>query len=139
MTRTRTKPTLVVTGLAAAALALTGCAGSAAQKESKASADGMIAQLTFPSEADAAVGGLVNYNPNSPKPLTATWLYEPLIVRNSLTCEETPWLATKSTWEGGSKLTFDIRDGVKWSDGQAFTAKDVAFTYNLKKQYPAFL
>ncbi|WP_330475550.1 ABC transporter substrate-binding protein [Terrabacter sp. C0L_2] len=138
MTRTRTKPTLVVTGLAAAALALTGCAGSAAQKDSKASADGMIAQLTFPSEADAAVGGLVNYNPNSPKPLTATWLYEPLIVRNSLTCEETPWLATKSTWEGGSKLTFDIRDGVKWSDGQAFSAKDVAFTFNLMKQYPAF-
>jgi peptide/nickel transport system substrate-binding protein len=138
MTRTRTKPTLIVTGLAAATLALTGCAGSAAQKDSKASADGMIAQLTFPSEADAAVGGLVNYNPNSPKPLTATWLYEPLIVRNSLTCEETPWLATKSTWEGGTKLTFDIRDGVKWSDGQAFTAKDVAFTFNLMKQYPAF-
>lgn len=138
MTRTRTKPTLILTGLTAAALALTGCAGSAAQKDSKASADGMIAQLTFPSEADAAVGGLVNYNPNSPKPLTATWLYEPLIVRNSLTCEETPWLATKSTWEGGNKLTFDIRDGVKWSDGQAFTAKDVAFTFNLMKQYPAF-
>ena len=53
----------------------------------------MIDQLTFPSEADATVGGLVNYNPNSPKPLTATWLYEPLIVRNNLTCEETPWLA----------------------------------------------
>ncbi|GAA2740441.1 ABC transporter substrate-binding protein [Terrabacter aerolatus] len=138
MTRTRTKPTLIVTGLTAAALALTGCAGSASQKDSKASADGMIDQLTFPSEADAAVGGLVNYNPNSPKPLTATWLYEPLIVRNSLTCEETPWLATKSTWEGGNKLTFDIRDGVKWSDGQAFTAKDVAFTFNLMKQYPAF-
>ena len=29
----------------------------------------MIEQLTFPAEADATVGGLVNYNPNSPKPL----------------------------------------------------------------------
>src|SRR6476661_8204061 len=132
----RTKPLLIVTGLTAA-LALTGCAGGAAQKQGQGSSDGMIDQLTFPSEADAAVGGLVNYNPNSPKPLTATWLYEPLIVRNNLTCEETPWLATKSTWEGATKLTLDIRDGVKWSDGQPFTAKDVAFTFNLGKQYPA--
>ncbi|WP_185748934.1 ABC transporter substrate-binding protein [Humibacillus xanthopallidus] len=120
------------------ALGLSACAGSAAQKNGAASADGMIAQLTFPSEADAAVGGLVNYNPNSPKPLTGTWLYEPLIVRNSLTCEETPWLAEKATWEGGEKLTLDIRQGVKWSDGTPFTAKDVAFTFNLMKQYPAF-
>ncbi|WP_442278473.1 ABC transporter substrate-binding protein [Terrabacter sp. 2YAF2] len=137
MTLARTKPLLIVTGLTAA-LALTGCAGGAAQKQGQGSSGGMIDQLTFPSEADAAVGGLVNYNPNSPKPLTGTWLYEPLIVRNNLTCEETPWLATKSTWEGGTKLTLDIRQGVKWSDGQAFTAKDVAFTFNLMKQYPAF-
>ena len=33
--------------------------------------------------------------------------------------------------------TFDIRDGVKWSDGQPLTAKDVAFTFNLGKKYPA--
>ena len=54
-----------MTGLTAA-LALTGCAGSAAQKQSQAaggSGGGMIGQLTFPSEADAAVGGLVNFNP----------------------------------------------------------------------------
>ena len=138
MTRSRTKPLLLVTGLTAAALALTGCAGSAAQKASQGTggSDGMIEQLTFPSDADATVGGLVNYNPLSPKPLTTKWLYEPLIVRNNLTCEETPWLATKATWEGATKLTLDIRDGVKWSDGQPFTAKDVAFTFNLGKKYP---
>src|SRR3954451_3893395 len=140
MTRTRTKPLLIVTGLTAA-LALTGCAGSASQKASQnggtGSGGGMIEQLTFPSDADATVGGLVNYNPNSPKPLTGNWLYEPLIVRNNLTCEETPWLATKSTWEGATKLTLDIRDGVKGGDGKPFTAQDVAFTFNLAKKYPA--
>lgn len=121
-------------------LGLSACAGSASQKNSANEATGggdMVAQLTFPSEADATVGGLVNYNPHSPKPLTGTWLYEPLIVRNNLTCEETPWLATKATWEGATKLTLDIREGVKWSDGKPFTAKDVAFTLNLAKQYPA--
>ncbi len=83
------------------------------------------------------MGNLVNYNPYSPKPLTSTWLFEPLMIQNGLTCDVTPWLATKYKWEGATKLTFDIRDGVKWSDGQAFTAKDVAFTFNLAKQYPA--
>src|SRR3954447_14352778 len=140
MTLTRSKPVLIVTGLTAA-LALASCAGSAKQKESAAAAGagggGMIAQLTFPSEADASVGSLANYNPYAPKPLTTTWLYEQLIVRNALTCEETPWLAEKATWEDGKKLTFDIRQGVKWTDGQPFTAKDVAFTFNLMKKYPA--
>jgi peptide/nickel transport system substrate-binding protein len=139
MSLTRSKPLLFVTGLTAA-LALSSCAGSAAQKEGDAAAGGgggMIAQLTFPSEADATVGGLANYNPYAPKPLTSTWLYEQLIVRNALTCEETPWLAEKATWEGGNKLTFDIRQGIKWTDGQPFTAKDVAFTFNLMKKFPA--
>src|SRR3954464_5413287 len=71
MTRTRTKPLLIVTGLTAA-LALTGCAGSASQKASQnggsGSGGGMIEQLTFPSDADAPGGGLVNSHPNSPKP-----------------------------------------------------------------------
>ncbi len=26
--------------------------------------------------------------------------------------------------------TFDIREGVKWSDGEPFTAADIAYTYN---------
>ena len=30
-----------------------------------------------------------------------------------------------------------MRDGVKWNDGQAFTAKDVEFTFNMIKQHKA--
>ena len=72
---------------------------------------GMIPQLTFPAESDASIGGLVNYNPYAPKQQTKTWLYEPLMVQNSLDCKITPWLATEFTWEGANKLTFDIRAG----------------------------
>ena len=98
----------------------------------------MIAQLTFPSDAPAAMGGLVDYNPYAVNALTKTWLYEQLMVRNGITCEVTPWLATDYEWGGdASELTFTIRDGVKWSDGKPLTAKDVAFTYNLAKTYPA--
>ena len=34
------------------------------------------------------------------------------------------------TSEDGLTWTFDIRDGVKWSDDQPFTAADIAYTYN---------
>lgn len=132
--RTSQTTSLLVGGLALSLVA-SGCAGSAQDQENEA-ADGMIAQLTFPAEVDATVGGLGNYNPYSPTPLTAVWLYEPLIVRNNLTCEETPWLATGATWDGGDKLTLDIREGVTWSDGEDFTADDVAFTLNLQKEFP---
>ena len=49
----------------------------------------------------------------------------------SLDLQPTPELAT--SWEtspDGKIWTFHLRDGVKWQDGEAFTADDVAFTYN---------
>ena len=45
--------------------------------------------------------------------------------------QPTPDLAT--SWEtsaDGKVWTFHLRDGVKWQDGEPFTADDVAFTYN---------
>ena len=97
----------------------------------------MVAQLNLPAESDASIGGLINYNPYAPKQQTKTWLYEPLMIQSSLDCMITPWLATGYKWEGADKLTFDIRHGVKWSDGSDFTANDVVFTFNLMKKYPA--
>lgn len=42
-----------------------------------------------------------------------------------------PWLATKwETPDKGKTWTFQLRDDVKWQDGQPFTAQDVAFTFN---------
>ena len=49
-----------------------------------------------------------------------------------------PWLATAYKWTNGAKsLVITIRDGVKWSDGQPFTAKDVVFTMTYGKVDPA--
>ncbi|GAB6876215.1 peptide-binding protein [Thermaerobacter litoralis] len=42
-----------------------------------------------------------------------------------------PHLATEwSVSDDGLVWTFKLREGVKWSDGQPFTADDVAFTFN---------
>jgi peptide/nickel transport system substrate-binding protein len=43
-----------------------------------------------------------------------------------------PDLATDWAWtEGGTELSFRLRQGVKWHDGKPFTAKDVVCTWNL--------
>ena len=42
-----------------------------------------------------------------------------------------PALATSwETSEDGLTWTFDIREGVEWSDGEPLTAGDIAYTYN---------
>ena len=64
-------------------------------------------------------------------------LYEPLFYDNLLNDTKKPWLASDYSWSTDSKtLTFTIRPGVQWSDGQAFSSADVVFTFNLLKQHP---
>jgi peptide/nickel transport system substrate-binding protein len=59
--------------------------------------------------------------------------YEPLIQFNNTKAGQTyPWLAQSYTWNtDGTAITFKLRDNVKWSDGQPFTADDVAYTFQL--------
>ena len=64
-------------------------------------------------------------------------IYEPLVYDNLLNDQKTPWLASAYEWSSDSKqLTFTIRSGVTWSDGQPFTAEDVVFTFATLAQHP---
>jgi peptide/nickel transport system substrate-binding protein len=64
-------------------------------------------------------------------------MFEPLYITNGYNCEDVPWLATGYEWTDDKTLVFTVRDGVTWSDGEPFTADDVVFTFNLKKENPA--
>jgi len=66
-------------------------------------------------------------------------VYEPLLQFNSMKPGTIyPWLAKSYTFSpDGRTITFSLRDNAKWNDGQAFTSKDVAFTFNLMKQNKA--
>jgi peptide/nickel transport system substrate-binding protein len=70
---------------------------------------------------------------------TTGLVYEPLLQWNITKPNSyTPWLASSFTWNStGTSITFDIRSGVKWSDGTAFTAKDVAYTFQLMENNKA--
>lgn len=81
-----------------------------------------------------------NYNPFSPNCqyfLKGGILFEPLLFINNMTGTEEPWLAESYGWKNNNKtLIFNLRKDVKWSDGEDFTAKDVAFTFNYMKEHP---
>jgi peptide/nickel transport system substrate-binding protein len=65
-------------------------------------------------------------------------VYEPLVYDNLLNDRKVPMLASSYKWSSDSKtLTFTIRSGVKWSDGQPFTAADVVYTFKLIKSNSA--
>jgi peptide/nickel transport system substrate-binding protein len=82
----------------------------------------------------ASATWLRNFNPftGTPRYPTLNGVYEPLMIYNTVKTEIVPWLATKYSWSSDNKtLTFTLRDGVKWSDGQPFTANDVVYTFQL--------
>ncbi len=82
-----------------------------------------------------------HFNPFNPavNPESIGFVYEPLVFVNLLKDQaETPMLATSYQWgEGKKSIVFTMRDGVTWSDGQPFSADDVAFTFELMKKVPA--
>ncbi len=83
-----------------------------------------------------------NFNPLLPHGMarwpTANGIYEPLMIWSPLQGERVPWLATSSTWvEGTRVLELTLRQGVRWSDGEAFDAADVVFTFELLREVPA--
>ncbi|MBX3013252.1 MAG: ABC transporter substrate-binding protein [Caldilineaceae bacterium] len=59
------------------------------------------------------------------------FFYEPLVYADMLDGHAYPWLAERWEYnEDATELTYYLRQGVTWSDGEPFTAADVAYTLN---------
>ncbi|KQL55233.1 ABC transporter substrate-binding protein [Heyndrickxia shackletonii] len=81
-----------------------------------------------------------NFNPFSNTAMGGTngLIFQPLYYFDPVSGKENPMLATKYEWTNNNKtLVATLRDNVKWSDGEAFTADDVVFTFDLLKKDPA--
>lgn len=129
------KHSLVAVGVASALL-LTGCStgspGAAATGPALtiAKPDGAIATESnnpWIGDSSALKLGYVNT------------IFEPLAFVNVIADKPvTPWLATEIAWADDYKsVTVTARDGVKWNDGEDFTAEDIAFTFTLLRDNPA--
>jgi peptide/nickel transport system substrate-binding protein len=69
---------------------------------------------------------------------TLAGVYEPLYVFNSVKSEFVPWLAVGHEWrEDNRVLRITTRGGVRWSDGEPFSARDVYFTFNVMRENTA--
>lgn len=113
----------------------------------------LAATFSFASAAaqDVATGGVIrvtrasgSYTNNSNPfgtagqnlPSTAS-IYEPLFYINGVTGEEVPLLGTSYEWgEGNLTLSVTTREGVAFSDGEPFSAQDVAFTFTYLQEHP---
>src|SRR6266705_6673952 len=130
--RVKNKATaMVFTLLVIFTLILTACGGGTTQQTTSKHILKVAAQ-----SYDFAQSGFNPYNghPNAGLGL----VYETLYFVNVNGGAFTPMLATNYTWNSdNTQVTFNIRQNVKWNDGQPFSADDVAFTFNLMKQYPA--
>jgi peptide/nickel transport system substrate-binding protein len=83
-----------------------------------------------------------NFNPFNGNAATQEdlgFVFEPLVSYNLLKGgRAVPWLATSWAFSNHNKtLTFQLRHGVKWSNGKPFTSADVVFDANLSKNNSA--
>ncbi|MFD4958405.1 ABC transporter substrate-binding protein [Microbacterium sp. NPDC058389] len=135
----RLRTSLVAVGLAAA-ITLTGCAAGNSGGNDKPEAG---ASLTI-----AKPDGPITTEGNNPwvgdssalKLGYANAIYEPLGIVNLAdpSSDVVPWLASDITWAADyTSVQLTAREGVKWNDGEDFTADDIAFTFNLIKDNAA--
>jgi peptide/nickel transport system substrate-binding protein len=138
MRHTRLLTVLVGTGLLLAA-----CGSSTATTGASGSSGGVGGTIYIDNEN----GGpwVCGFNPWGGNGFLAVgFVYEPLYFVDEMETTSsgsnvtTPWLAAAYSWNSSdTQLTWTIRSGVKWDDGQPFTANDVVYTFNLMAKYAA--
>jgi peptide/nickel transport system substrate-binding protein len=138
--RGRRLAAVAAVGFLAAGVAACGSSGSSSSGSASGSSSSSGSSATLVMESSPETTMTQNFNPfATTAPIYAMGadglIYEPLVQFDlAAPPKNYPWLATSYTWgDGGKSITFAIRQGVKWSDGQPFTPADVVYTFNLMK------
>jgi peptide/nickel transport system substrate-binding protein len=128
-------------GLSAAGLGMLLATGqipaALAAQEASPSAGGTVSDQLLTASDEQTSTWTRNFNPLLPQGSSNRWptingIYEPLFIYTRIKAESVPWLATKWAFnDDNTVITFTTREGVSWSDGEPFSAKDVAYTFNL--------
>jgi peptide/nickel transport system substrate-binding protein len=96
---------------------------------------------TMPATMGSGGPHQIDFNPYSPNRTTMArgMIFEPLLFFDTATgVDPIYWLATGYAFSDDlTTLTYTLREGVLWSDGEAFNADDVVFSLQLIQQFPA--
>ncbi|OSQ38706.1 ABC transporter substrate-binding protein [Thalassospira sp. MCCC 1A01428] len=100
------------------------------------------AETVLTANIEPATTWVRNFNPfnqTSARQSTSDFIYEPLVIFNRFDHDKANYRLAKSykIADDLKSVEFILRDGLKWSDGKALTAKDVVFTFNYVKKNPA--
>ncbi|WP_432496859.1 ABC transporter substrate-binding protein [Kineococcus auxinigenes] len=118
-------------GTASLALLATGCSGS-----DDAASDRSTTLVAYTGQAGDYQ---FNFNPYAPSSIGGQGtVFESLFfINKAQESDPVPLLGTEYSWnEDGTQLSVTLREGVEWSDGEPFTAQDVAFTFDMLKNTP---
>ena len=93
-----------------------------------------------PNHTDAFKENFNPYNFSGPADYVQDFAYEPLWIYNIWHPDQSvPALATSFELSPDlTSVTYHLREGVKWSDGEDFTADDVVFTFEYAVAHPDF-
>ncbi|MFC5799940.1 ABC transporter substrate-binding protein [Streptomyces formicae] len=138
LSRTAVVRTAAVTAALTALLTANACTAGTTSRSSD-NADRAESIVLSPGNQTSFTRNYNIYSPAADKSPSANLIYEPLLRLNPTDGGKIePWLAESHRWsEDGKKLTFVIREGVKWSDGKPLTAGDVEFSLNVPLKDPA--
>lgn len=130
------RPRLTAAIAAAVSLVVLGACAPSAPTEGGGGTAVTDATLTIATTTD-----VVNYNPfvgNSRSDYWITNLMYPHLLSIGPDGEKSPELAEKWGYVDNTTGFYEIRSGIKWSDGKPLTAKDVAYSLNaVKRDKPA--
>ena len=138
----RIKSSMIVVSVVTA-LALSGCTGTDTTDGSSAAPGPKVGAALTIAKPDGAIATESN-NPwvgdsSGLKMGYINEILEPLAMVNTIdpSAPVIPWLASEIEWADDYKsVVVTAREGVKWSDGQDFTAADIAFTYQMFIDFP---
>lgn len=100
------------------------------------------AQSVLTASSEQTTTWVRNFNPfnqTSARATTKDFIYEPLAIFNRLAGNKWEYRLAESfeLADDLKSISFTLRDGLKWSDGEPITADDVVFTYDYLKKFPA--
>lgn len=128
-----------ISALLAAGLAIAGLSACSGTETPKTTGPSGVLNIGMPDGATMPANNNPFLDTSFAKHLGYSWLiWEPLALQNETkpADEPKPWLATKWTWaKDFSSVVLTVRENVKWSDGSAMTAEDVAYSFQIMKDH----